>query len=121
MYIREILFICIYSLARCRLPLQKAVMEFRRLSALFRYFVSHRERGSSLTDCLILRNAEGRKCKLQHGNVCVRLFTIPENAPFLLSLSLSIIVPRSSLRLFETPLKSQMPHSILRPHARCRS
>jgi len=75
----------------CRLPLQKAVMELRRLSALFRYFVSHRERGSSLTDCLILR----RRAKMQvtaDGDVCVRLFTILENVPFSLSLSLFLFL-----------------------------
>jgi len=54
----------------------------------------HRERGSSLTDCLILRSAEGRKCKIQQTGpsvyVCLRIL---ENVPFShLSLSFSLFV-----------------------------
>lgn len=82
----------------------------------------------------LLDFTERRRAKIQvtaDANVCVRLFTIPENAPFSLSLwlslslscsrSLFVIVSRSSLRLFGTPLKSQMLLLILRLRSRCHS
>lgn len=69
----------------------------------------------------LLDFTERRRAKMQVTGMGTPVFVCLQSRKTRHSLSLSIIVSRSSLRLFGTPLKSQMPHSILHPHARCRS